>query len=269
MKHEAKQLVRDFIAEMLNGDVKNLKDFDFKTLKESEKFGCPDWNFDCDDTRIMRSIYVVLWGDLFPGLAMNNFGYCRQYRGDTMNSFHTLFGRELPHRKGFYAGLEKYLPSDELREKVRHFSVVCSSVGNYAVLPNYYAEGTTLNCYRGTNEWHDFFDRFLMELYKVLTHAPDQDKTLQKLVSVNDFGFTKFRSHEGFRAFSQGLLLQDYCSEEGRPVQIFPMNYHWKDEKDPDQYFHDVLLYLEKAEKIIKKRSGMICKLLERKLFEE
>lgn len=179
-----------------------------------------------------------------------------------MNTFHTMFGREIPERKGFYAGLEKYSPSDELREKVRHFSTVCSSVGNYVVLPNYYADGTTLNCYRGTNEWHDFFDRFLMELYKVLTDSGKQDKTLQSLVLINDFCFTKFRSFEGFRTFTERLLLQDYCTAEGKPAQIFPMNYHWMDEKAPERYFRDAECYLEKAEKIIRKRSAMICELL-------
>lgn len=266
MKDTAVRSVRDFIDEMLEGDVDNLASFNFKTLKNSEKFGCPHRNFDCDDTNIMRALYVVLWDDLFPGLSMNNFGYRRQYRGDTMNTFHTMFGREIPGKCGFFAGLEKYSPSDELREKVRDFSNFCSSVGNYVVLPNYYAQGTTLNCYRGTNKWHDFFDRFLMELYKVLTGSGEQDKTLQELVTINDFGFKKFRSHEAFRAFINGLLLQDYVSEDGRPVQIFAMNYHWKNEKDPDQYFRDAELYLKQTEKIIRKRSAMICELLKTKL---
>ncbi|MBR2425246.1 MAG: hypothetical protein IKB16_00750 [Lentisphaeria bacterium] len=268
MEDTAIQLIKDFIAEKLSGDVNNITTFDFRTLEDSEKFGCPQRYFDCDDTEIMRAIYVVLWGELLPGLSMNNFGYRRQYRGDTMNTFHTMFGRELEGRPGFFAGLEKYGPSEELREKVRNFSKLCSSVGNYVVLPNYYTGGTTMNLYRGTNQWHDFFDCFLLELYQVLTGIGKQDTRLVELVKSNDFCFRKFRSEKGFADFADGLLLMDYCGENGQPKQIFSMNYHWKNEQDREQYFRDAEQYLAQTETIIKRRSEMICQLLCAKLLK-
>lgn len=250
------QLVNDFVSEFCGGSWDNLKTFDFKTLKSSGKFGCPDRNFDCDDTNIMRAIYVLLWQDLFPNLNLDNFGFLRQYRGDTMNTFHTMFGREISGRPGFFAGLEKYSPSDELREKVRDFGRLHSTIGNYVVLPNYFACRTTLNCYRGTNSWRDFFDRFLFELHKVLTSAPDPDETLAELVKINGFCFDHFKGQENFSRLTDALYLSDYCDDSGLPKQVFSLNFHWKNERDPEQYFRDSELYLEKTASIIRRRSG-------------
>ena len=268
MEKQAAKLVQNFVNEVLYGDWEKLKTFDFQTLRTSEKYGSPGRNFDCDDTELMRAVYVVLWGDFLPELNMDNFGYRKQYRGDTINSFHTMFGRELTDAPGFFAGLEKYHPTDEFREKVRSFGKICSNIGNYAVLPNCFAEQTTLNCYRGTNDWHDFFDRFLIELHKVLTAADEQDTILHKLVSVNDFCLQKFNSKTGAEEFINDMFLDDYCDAAGMPQIIFPMNYHWKDEQNAEQYFHDAGVYLEKAEKIIRNRGKKIVGLLKAKVRE-
>ena len=267
MAADAERLVREFVEEILSGDWNALRDFDFKTLNGSEKFGCPDRYFDCDDTNIMRAVYVVLWGDFLPNLNMDNFGFQKQYRGDTINTFHTMFGRKIDGRPGLFAGLEKYSPSDALREKVRRFGTICCNIGNYVVLPNYFARQTSLNCYRGTNDWHDFFDRFLIELHKVQTHSSGQDGILKELVKVNDFCFGKFRGDENFKVFTDTLFLDDYCNGSGIPKEVFAMNYHWKNENEPEQYIHDAGLYLTVAEKIIRSRAEKMIELLKRKIL--
>lgn len=265
MEHST-QLLKSFVTEKLSGALENLREFDFRTLKDSEKFGCPGRNFDCDDTEIMRAIFVLLWGETLPGLRMNNFGYRKQYRGDTVNTFHTMFGRELPARPGFFAGLEKYHPSEELREKVRRFHKLCSNVGNYVVLPNYFAEQTSLNCYRGTNDWHDFFDLFLIELHKVLTESGVADKTLKELVKTNDFCFSHFQGDTGWRRLTEALFLTDYCAPGGAPRKLFLLNCHWLNEKAPNAHFQSAALYLEKTEQIIRARAEKIITALRNKL---
>ena len=228
-KTDPEKLLREFIDEKLGGELDRLRTFDVKSLRDSEKFGCPGRYFDCDDTELARAVYVVLWGDVLPELAMETLGSGKKYRGDTMNTFHTMFGRNIPERPGFYAGLEKYAPPEELRRKVRFFGEnVCGTIGNFVVLPNLGAEETTMNLYRGTNHWRDFFDRFLAELEKVLRGSGEKDSLLAKLAEANAFCFDAFPGEEGFRAFVRLLLLEDYC-EGDRPRILFPLNYHWKD----------------------------------------
>ena len=269
MDEKARQTLQDFIQEKLKGDLDEILTFDFKTLRESEKFGCPGRRFDADYTEIVRAVCVVLWEDLLPELSMAALGDGEKYRGDTMNSFHTMFGRELPDHPGFFAGLEKYDPPVELRERVREFgNAYCSTVGNFVVLPNLYVQGTTLNMHRGTNEWRDFFDRFLIQLRNVLCGGEEKDPLLAELVKANGFCFGKFEGREGFSSLVRGLLLEDYCDQEFLPKFVFPMNYHWKNPADKETYFRDTAAYLDNAERIIRNRGRKIRDLLRAKLGE-
>lgn len=267
MDEKARHLLQNFIQEKLDGKLDNIRTFDIKMLRDDDKFGCLGRYFECDDTDIMRAIYVVLWSDFLPELSMDTLGNTEKYRGDTMNSFHTMFGREIQERSGFYAGLEKYHPSDELRELVREFgNRYCSTVGNFVVLPNLYVQNTTLNFYRGTNQWHDFFDRFLIQLKNVLCDCNGKDQLLEELVKANAFCFDKFKGREGFQELEKILLLEDYCDDEHAPVTVFPMNYHWKDPADAATYFRDAKAYLENAKRIISCRSRKIADVLQAKL---
>ena len=267
MDEKARRLLREFIQEKLDGDPDGILTFDFKTLRESEKFGCPGRRFDADDTEIVRAVCVVLWEELLPDLSMATLGEREKYRGDTMNSFHTMFGREIPERPGFFAGLEKYEPAEALRERVREFgNAYCSTVGNFVVLPNLYVQGTTLNMYRGTNEWRDFFDRFLILLQNVLCDRGDKDPLLEELVKTNAFCFARFEGRESFTALVRGLLLEDYCDQEFLPKTVFPMNYHWKNPADKETYFSDAEIYLDNAERIIRNRGRRILDILRAKL---
>ena len=267
MDERARCLLLDFIREKLDGKLDNIRTFDTKTLRGDDKFGCPGRYFDCDDTEIMRAVYVVLWEDLLPDLSMDTMGNAGKYRGDTMNSFHTMFGREIPERPGFYAGLEKYHPSDELRERVREFgNKYCSTVGNFVVLPNLYVRDTTLNFYRGTNQWHDFFDRFLVQLRNVLCDCGEKDPLLDELVKANAFCFDRFQGGIGFQVLEDRLFLEDYCDMDGIPEERFPLNYHWKDPLDAVRYFSDADIYLRIAEEIIDRRGGKMLTELKEKL---
>ena len=92
MEKQAAALVADFVNEYIAGDWEKLKSFDFRELRNSDKYGCPDRNFDCDDCNLMRAVYVVLWNGCLPQLTLDNCGARRRYRGDTLNTFHTMFG---------------------------------------------------------------------------------------------------------------------------------------------------------------------------------
>lgn len=72
-----------------------------------------------------------------------------------MNTFNTMFGKEVENQPGFFRGAEKYHPSDEFREKVRQFDKLCRNIGNYVVLPNYFA------CRTNWSEIRQFADRSL------------------------------------------------------------------------------------------------------------
>ena len=74
---------------------------ELSSLENDEKYGQqPENDFDADDCQLSRAIYVVVWGDRMPYLNMLSIGRGRSYRGDTMNTFNTIFGREIEGKPG-------------------------------------------------------------------------------------------------------------------------------------------------------------------------
>lgn len=254
---EAKKLLRQFTAEKLDGKLEKLKDFDFLELKHSKVYGCPGRGFDCDDTNLARAIYALVWGDSFKDLTFHNQGRGMPFRGDTMNSFHTMFGRELKNSPGLFAGVEKYAPTDIFREQVKEFHRRYHSIGNFVVLPNFPIDnGDTINLYRGTHPaWRDYFDRFLIHLGRCFCNAPEQDPVLRQLVEKNDFFFHAFQGTGKLNRLAELCFWEDYLENDGSPKLIFEFYYHWKKSDNNDAYFSAATHYLEKSLRIIDRRA--------------
>ncbi len=165
------QLVTDFIHDYLHDNINELVHFRLYELRKDSKYGCPKRKFDSDDTNLMRAIYCLLFSDVWICLDMDSLDKYI-YRGDTMNTYNTMFGR--PDKNSIHPGLDKYNPSDNLMSKVEYFqNNICGTIGNMTVLPNighdYNGQHETINTYRGCHYiWHDFFDKFLIGLKHVL-----------------------------------------------------------------------------------------------------
>ena len=67
-----------------------------------------------------------------------------------------------------------------------------------AVLPDRRIGEWSINKHRGCHDdWHDYEDRFLAALYKVLTKQEDRDLDLEDLVQLNKEDFEPFYGEEG------------------------------------------------------------------------
>jgi len=265
---DARELVRDFVAERLDGDLNKLKDFNLSSLENDRKYGQQEGSrFDADDCLLARAIYVLAWGDVFPYLNMLSVGSGRAYRGDTMNTFHTMFGREIPEQPGFYYGLENFHPDEKLRTLARRFHDLVPTIGNYVILPNYSDKNRmTINTYRGGHfRWRDYFDQFMVSLEAVLTNAADQDAGLRTLVlDRNGYAFEKYTGPEGFRALTERLFLDGYVGEHG---QAFTFNtvmtgkvlFRWmKPRPSDDEYLKGAQWYARNAIQIIHARAERV-----------
>lgn len=260
-KAKAAELIRSFVKEKLSGDLSNWQNFDYFSLREMEKYGCPERQFDCDDSELMRAVYVLLWSEKFPGLSFANLGTGKLYRGDTLNTFHTMFGREIPDQPGYFGGLEKYTPTERMRERVRLFRKRSARLGNFAVLPNLAVNGETLNTLRGCSCLRDYFDRFLHLIQNALT-GKEYLEEFRPLMEKNKDFFKHFEGEDGFQRWAETSLFHDYLNESGsegtypQVAEIFQMNYHWFCPGDRENYFKAAEIYLERADKIIDNRTN-------------
>jgi len=252
-------LVRRFIDEKLSGEIEELKTYCFADLKGIPPYGVCNGSFDCDNTRLARAIFVLLWGGqgkVYEDMTMENLGSGRKYRGDTMNSFRTVLGS---YENGRLS--DKILelgPGEALQKEIAAFFQTYHTIGNFTVLPNTCVGGNTLNMYRGKN-FGDFFDRFLVEYNNVLENNPDTP--FARLVAQNHFP-------KPLAEMALELFWNDYFTPEGRCQYLFRF---CKGDASPkrEKYLEYAQNYIGISNTIIANRAEKMVERLKKILFGE
>ncbi len=237
----------EFLDKYCKNKLENLMEFDFSALVYNQEFGCPNRSFDCDDTNLTRIIFSLLYSGKLSNLTFENIGTGQIYRGDTINTFRTIFGERISEKH--FLGIEKYSSDKLLLDKVEKFYHKYHTIGNFVLLPNKKFNNTTLNLYRGTNSWRDFFDIFLFELRKCLNNESNKDETLYGLVKENENYFKDI--NYDFHKF----LSMNYLDEYSTKTLFSPYLYHWKYRNNYEQHSKT---YVEFANNFIDVSSELI-----------
>lgn len=245
------ELITSFIQERLDGDIARLTSFPLGNLRNDKTYGCPDRNFDSDDTELMRAIYCVVFGETWKNLSIENAGNGK-LRGDTLNTYNTLFS---PPWKERFTGI--WNPDEELVAKINAFHVTAYTIGNMAVLPDRRIGEWSINMHRGCHDdWHDYEDRFLAALYKVLTKQDDRDLDLEELVQLNHDDFESFYGEEGWQRFIDGNMLEYYVDDDYRPVVLSKGYTFWRGGyTNRERFFAECHRYIDFSTEIIKDRA--------------
>ncbi len=257
-----KEILRSFIRDWLDDDIEKLKDFDLKWLARSKEYGCPDRKFDPDDTTLMRAVYGLVFGRVWKNLSWENSGEGK-LRGDTINSSATFFS--YPWDDKF---TPKWNPPTELSMKIKEFQHTFHTIGNMMVLPDKRIGEWSINKHRGCHDqWHDYEDRFLQALYLVLTNQPKQEPELRALVELNNDDFLPFYGEDGWKAFIDGNLLNDYVNNEYHPVILSKGYTWWKGGFTIKKVFFDEAnRYIDDSTRIIHNRADRMIEILNQEL---
>ena len=264
--NKAKSLITSFVEERLQGNLNELIRFDFAELRGDKKYGvCNGNSFDCDNTNLAKAIYLLVFDDVWNDLSFFSLEN-GMYRGDTINSFNTTFGKVVT--TGGYAGLNRFKPDESLQEKVLKFHSLYHTIGNFIVLPNARVVRHTLNTFRGSYyQWRDYTDKFVGALHLLLTGKLSANNELfHQLISANIKDFEPYYHQEGFELLMDKLLLNDYIDQDGKPKQLFDVIYHWDKRLTRDMYLRHVNQYLSFCESFIENRGAKMVKILASKL---
>lgn len=252
-----KNKIAGFLKTYCNNNYEQFAAFDFMQLKNDDIYGCSNRTFDCDDSNLIKYIFVVLYSKIIPNLSFDTIGSDKIYRRDTINTFNTVFGKRLS--KCHFAGIDKFSSDKEFLQKIENFYHLYHTLGNFLLLPNNKYCNKTINQYRGTNSWHDFFDLFLIELKKCLLKDDGKDDFLSNLILQNNEYFSKINYVE----FIKINFLKEYDTDE---LLYSPHYYHWKfGDKSKDyseQYIDFANKYIDEATKLINHRSKMMIEKL-------
>ena len=246
-----REFIASFIKEKLDGDVNRLASYPLGQLRYDKKYGCPGRNFDSDDTELMRAIYCVVFDEAWKNISMENLGDGR-LRGDTLNTYNTLFSA--PWNERFTA---IWHPDEELVAKMKQFQITFHTIGNMAVLPDRRIGEWSINKHRGCHdEWHDYEDRFLAALYKVLTRKPDRDPDLEELVTLNSEDFEPYYGEEGWWRFINLNMLEYYVNIVYEPV-VSSLGYtYWRGGyTNKERFFAECHRYIDFSTSIINDRA--------------
>lgn len=267
--------IERFADKYLDGNIDGLATFTIGGLWGDKEFGSPGRQFDPDDTELMRAIYVLIFSDVWPGLTLESLAN-GEYRGETMNTYNTLFGApDWPyHPDTAMHGLDKQgYVYPAFRSKVAHFRFkIYQRIGNYVVLPNLALDceddKNTINRYRGCHdEWHDFFDRFLVGFRKALLDGEYFDDRFQKIMALNEPYLKPFMTPDSFLHLCKELFFDDYLDEAGMPTILTKGFFWWnKGTIAKEDYFAEANRFIDFSTKVINHRTELMLNKIKHQL---
>jgi hypothetical protein len=141
-------------------------------------------------------------------------------------------------------------------------------MGNMTVLPDRRINDWSINKHRGCHdEWHDYEDRFLAALYKVLTIQADRDLDLEELVKLNNDDFQPFYGEEGWRSFIDLNMLEYYVDDDYKPIIKSRGYTYWRGGyTNRDRFFEECHRYIDDSIRIINSRAQRMIEKIKEQL---
>ena len=254
----AKELIRDFIKEKLDGDINKLATFDFGTLREDSKYGdCKGFAFSVDKCNIVKAIMSIVFADVWPELNQYNIERYKYLCGG-INYTQYLFGANIMDK--FFKGMEQFNPTKEQHERAVRVYHLTECIGNIWVLPG------GIDKDKDTYHYHGYADLFLKGIYAGMTGngkvQPDLKAALYKARKL----MKNYQGADSFRQFALDLMLNDYIDYYGKPIDLFMHVWSMMKGLKPETYFKAVDEYCDFMEQFVPKRGKLIVEKLKKKL---
>lgn len=280
LKDNVKEQINEFCHNFCFDDLRNIEKINALSLDSANKEKYLEYNYgsnykdntDCDDTHLARIIYFLIHNDnktneyALPGLNKLTdigSGYKYKYRGDTLNTYATLFGNK-------DQGVEKFFTecTQEYKNIIKDYRRKYVTIGNFWLLPaatvrlnTDNAKWDSINSYRGKNEkYRDYFDLFLYNFINQLDFQQWKD-------DAKDY-FEVLKNKDEFIKIN---MLEKYLNSNTKQISanLFRHKdtnapYYWNKEEniDPKYYRKFAFKYIKKSTKIIDYRAEQICKRL-------
>lgn len=255
----ALNMVKSFINERLNGDIKGLKYFNFDTLKEDTTYGNGSGNglslVYGIESMLMKSILTLVFADAWPDFTYESMDK-HKFKADTINITNTIFGIGVNYK---FSTMDKYELPSELVQRIENYARKVSTIGNTMVLPF----GLHLN--RDTKPFgRGYTDFFLQEFYNMMIGAKKCNMQMLEALKIKKKEVAIFRTEQQFKKITQELMLEDFLDETGKPKHVFQGVMSWEKGYERETYIQAIIEYLDFCEPFIDKRADRIIEKLEK-----
>lgn len=252
----ALDMLKAFVQERLDGDIKKLKFFDFNELKNDDKFG-DDRGLTTlpNDSMLMKSVLTLAFADSWPDFTYESMDK-HKYKADTINIVNTIFGI---HFEDYYKALETYDAPEELRQRVIRFGKTVDTIGNKMVFPS------GLVMMRDTKPMgRGYLDVFLDAFYRMMCGIGKPNWKLVDALNLKKKEIATFKTEENYKKVIKGLMLEDFVDESFVPKKVFQGLFSWEPGIDKETYYKAATEFLDFCEPFIDKRADRIIEKLER-----
>lgn len=245
----ALDILRSFVKEKLNGDIKNLKYYNFNDIVQDKKYGNATLP---TDTVLMKSILSLAFADVWSDFTYESIDKYK-YKADTIHLIRNVFGLGMDDH---YKALIDYDVPEETKERVITFGRKYYTIGNTMVLPS------GLHSMRDTKALgRGYIDVFLQEFYKMMIGAKKCNTKLLEAMKLKKKEESSFRTKENFSKIAHGLMLDDFLDEEGIPKNVFEGVFSW--DLNKDTFVKAANEYIDICEPFLERRADRIIEKLE------
>lgn len=210
----AAKLVMDFIAEHLEGKIDNLLKFDFHSLREDKKYGPIKGPTMIQNYAIVKSIIEIVFGEYWPALNVETLD-SYQYQIGTIIHYQRLAGARIADRR--FKALDAHCPDEELIDMAEELFSHCYTLGDFIVWPN---KAIMANMF-DDSKMRGYIDRMFIAMYDVMTDAKKQNMDVKAALYKNRKLMKDYQGKEGFVAFMNNFLLEEFIGIDGVPKLLF------------------------------------------------
>lgn len=247
---EPLSLLKSFIQDHLNGNIDNLKSFNFENIREDEKYGdCFGMAFSPNNCAVVRAIMSIAFYNTWPEFTYESMRK-HTYSVTRINPVQELLGS--PILREYFKGMAKFDPSKEQSDKAWEFYRRHNTIGNFIVLP-----GAIAACYDTQKGLRAYMDRFLSEFS---VYFKDLKKTKRPLLDAINAKkkLTAPYFDKGFAQIVKDQILDEYVTPDYTPTQLF--EYISINDKDltRERYFGAIDKYFSITKDLIEHRAEKI-----------
>jgi len=241
------RLMKEFVAEKLDGEIERLRDFDLSSLQEDRKYG----DYDISRANIAKAIVSLVFGGDWPELTVDTLNHY-DYRLEPICHYQNIFGANI--MDVYFKGLKNFNPSEELHQRAVKCAHMTYNIGNLIVLPNKFNDKESLSNYRANTKFRSYMDKYLMALYNVMTEQKKPDMHLKGILYKNRKMMVDYQGDEGFIKFIHAMMLEPFIDNMGRPKSVFKGVWSYMKDLDRSTYMEAVEEYIAFCNEFIPKR---------------
>lgn len=258
--NEPRQLVKDFIAEHLNGDVDGLVNYDLTQLRDTIRYGdTRGYAFSIYQTDLVRAIATIVFDDIASKEVM--FG---KKRGTLVLKPSPVIQEKVwGTQVGDWFFMLSRIPCGDKApwvERIKPCADLCKTIGNI------YLQPACLSDYRNRNVFGRFLiDHMLVDLQNALV-AGKGSKAIMSAISDSKKFFEPYCGAEGWKLLMKRWLFDEVLMDYYGNPEPFTDDFSLSDHTPPHVYFKALEQQINLCHELIPNRSKRMVERLKERL---